>query len=115
MVESEAGVVEQADTTTLNVVGESRAGSTPAARTIRIDTTGIIVRFYDNPNTSGPYVGVMNVHVLNGNTLFVYGLHGRITRQHYTAMLAEAYDRGYRQYYTVRHGKWILKEIKKSP
>lgn len=108
-------MVESEDTTDLKSVAEKHTGSSPVGGTIRIETTGIIVRFYDNPDTNGPFVGVMNVHVLNNDTLFVYGLHGTITRQHYTTMLAEAYDRGYRHYYTVRHGKWILKEIKKAP
>lgn len=53
----------------------------------------------------GPYSWIMFVDYLNPVTVFIYGLHGEISRKDYQEALSVLYEEGIRYILRQRHGK----------
>ena len=96
---------------------EKHPGSNPGqGTTIIVDPLVLLVRLYNGQaKYYDPYVGILYLQVIGKDGLYIGGLHGTITRQHYKELVQYAIDNGYTHFYAERHGQLIRKEIKKAP
>lgn len=81
---------------------------------MHIESTHFVVRWYDEADgfrLRKPYRAICSIFLLEEDHVFVYGMHGSLSKMDMKALFEALLDRGVKKVTAERKGKLITKDI----